>query len=349
VTGDFEVQGLSSGTYLVFTSTLRHQNEVFADVQCRDFTCTLEELATAGTPITVMAGVVTSGIDFGLSDDIPPGQPLPLWFDVDGSTVLLMWSPPYPGGQPSSYVLEAGLAPGESVIRLPTTEGHYVASGVAPGVYYVRVRAVNAFGASEASEDAEIVVSDSASGLPGQPGLLHGWMSGSRLTLTWESPPEGASVTGYVVEAGSGPGLSNIASFALNARAFTFLPVPAGFYFVRVRAMSARGLGPPSDEILINSGFVPAPPLAPRLDRPIVTGSTVTLSWEGPSRSPAPTGYVVRAGSSPGLWNLAEANVGAGTTAMFSSVPPGHYFVRVHGVNGAGLGLSSNEVLVVVR
>jgi hypothetical protein len=162
---------------------------------------------------------------------------------------------PYPGGLPSSYVLKAGLAPGETIISLslPTTEWSYVARGVTPGTYYVRLRAVNAFGRSGASDDVEIVVTESSdSPLPGQPGLLHGWMSGSRLTLTWESPSEGASVTGYVVEAGSAPGLSNIATFALNARAFTFLPVPAGFYFVRVRAMSAHGLGPPSDEILIN-------------------------------------------------------------------------------------------------
>jgi predicted phage tail protein len=58
---------------------------------------------------------------------------------------------------------------------------------------------------------------------------------------------------------------------------------------------------------------------------------------------------VVRAGSSPGLWNLADANVGTGTTARFSSVPPGRYYLRVHAVNTEGLGLASNEVLVVVR
>ena len=349
-TGEYEIRGLTTGTYFAYSSASRYQNEIFDDVPCHSFDCTSAELASAGTPIAVTAAAATEGVDFSLRNDIAPAPPFAPSFSVNGSTVSLNWSPSS-GGQPLSYVLEAGLSPGATIVAIPATEPSYLALGVAPGTYYVRVKAVNAFGISPPSEEVEVVVTaGSSSLLPGKPESPHGWMSGSRLTLMWETPlSRSALVTGYVVEAGSGPGLTNIAAIGVNARAFTFLPVPAGFYFVRVRAMSAYGLGPASDEMLINSGYVLAPPHRPWLERPVVSGRTVTLSWEAPEYETAPTSYVVRAGSAPGLSNLAEANVGPGRTATFMDVPPGRYYVRVHGMNGAGLGLASYEVVVSVR
>jgi len=349
-TGEYEIRGLTAGTYFAYSSAWRYQNEIFDDVPCHSFDCASAELASAGTPIAVTAGAATEGVDFSLRNDIAPAPPFAPSFSVNGSTVSLDWSPSS-GGQPLSYVLEAGLSPGATIVAIPATQPSYLALGVAPGTYYVRVKAVNAFGISPPSEEVEVVVTAGRpSLLPGQPQSPHGWMSGSRLTLMWETPfSRSALVTGYVVEAGSGPGLTNIAAIGVNARAFTYLPVPAGFYFVRVRAMSVYGLGPASDEILINSGYVLAPPHRPWLERPVVTGRTVTLSWVAPEYETAPTSYVVRAGSAPGLSNLAESDVGSTTTATFTGVPPGLYYVRVHGVNSAGIGLASYEVVVSVR
>jgi hypothetical protein len=348
-TGAYEVRGLTTGTYFAYSSASRYQNKVFDDVPCQSFNCTSTDLASAGTPIAVTAGAATEGVDFSLRHDIAPSPPFAPSFSVSGSTVSLNWSTPSSGGQPLSYVLEAGLSPGATIVAIPATEPRYLALGVAPGTYYVRVKALNAFGISPSSEEVEVVVTGGGqSPLPGRPESPHGWMSGSRLTLMWETPlSRSASVTGYVVEAGSGPGLTNIAAIGVNARAFTFLPVPAGFYFVRVRAMSPYGLGPASDEILINSGYVLGPPHRPWLERPVVTGRTVTLSWEAPQYETAPTSYVVRAGSAPGLSNLAESDVGSTTTATLTGVPPGLYYVRVHGVNSAGIGLASYEVITV--
>ena len=80
-----------------------------------------------------------------------------------------------------------------------------------------------------------------------------------------------------------------------------------------------------------------------------MTGSTVALRWLAPyAWLGTATSYLVRAGSAPGLSNLAQANTGSGTTAVFSGVPPGTYYVRVHAVNGLGAGVASNEVKVVV-
>ena len=81
-----------------------------------------------------------------------------------------------------------------------------------------------------------------------------------------------------------------------------------------------------------------------------VVGTNVTLTWAPPSSGGSPTSYVIEAGSSPGLINL--ANISTGTTVtVFSAagVPAGAYYVRVKAANLAGTSGASNEVLVIVR
>ena len=60
-------------------------------------------------------------------------------------------------------------------------------------------------------------------------------VSGSSVTITWSRPS--GPVTHYVLEAGSGPGLSNITVFNVGAATSVSVPaVPPGTYYVRVRA-----------------------------------------------------------------------------------------------------------------
>jgi len=349
VSGEYLVAGLPGGTYYAIAERDRYRDEIFDDIQCPAEQCTLADLLTLGTPIAVTAGgVVTSGIDFSLRGDIPPGAPRELRATVGGYNVSLSWSPPYSGASATGYVIEAGLTPGTTIVSLASTTTSYVASGVAPGRYYVRVRAVNAYGTGPASEEREVVVSANGSAPPGAPERVTGWMSGQRLTLTWADAPEGGTPSSYVVEAGSATGVTNIAVLPVGTRALTYIPVPAGFYFVRVRAVNAAGSSPPSTEILLNSGFVAAPPEAPRGLEYAVAGSSVTLTWHAPA-SGAPTRYLIRAGSAPRLSNLAQLDTGsAATTAVVGGVPPGTYYVRVHAVNALGASVASNEVVVVV-
>ena len=59
------------------------------------------------------------------------------------------------------------------------------------------------------------------------------------VTLDWQ-PPE--NVGDYEIVAGSAPGLNNIGSFRTGGQAFaTFFGVPAGNYYVRVRAINELG------------------------------------------------------------------------------------------------------------
>ena len=276
-TGDYVVNGLPAGTYYALTSLSGYRNEIFDDVRCQAQSVTEQELTTLGTPLSVAGGGTTSGIDFAVRNDLAPGVPQGLTAMVNGSTVTLSWGPPYQGGAPASYLLEAGASPGATFVQQPTADQRLVVTGVLPGRYFARVRAVNANGAGPASDDVLVTIAGAGSPPTTAPVNLVGWMSGPRLTLTWGAPPSAAGISARR-PAGSATGLTDLACLGVNARALTFIPVAAGYYFVRVRAMNARGLGPASNEVLVNSGYVPAPAEAPSNIFIRVSGSTVTLA-----------------------------------------------------------------------
>ena len=74
-------------------------------------------------------------------------------------TVQIEWTPSARGWRATSYVLDVGSAPGLADLgSLPVTATSFSASGVPPGRYYLRVRAMNASGASAASDEAMLVV-----------------------------------------------------------------------------------------------------------------------------------------------------------------------------------------------
>jgi hypothetical protein len=77
-----------------------------------------------------------------------------------------------------------------------------------------------------------------------------------------------------------------------------------------------------------------------------VVGSTVTLTWTAPV-GPV-SGYVLEAGSSSGLSDLARAAVGSAPAFVAVGVPAGTYFVRTRAFDAEGEGPPSNEVIVVV-
>jgi hypothetical protein len=169
--------------------------------------------------------------------------------------VTLTWRAPTAGGVPSTYVIEAGSATGASNLAnfsTGTTNTIFSASGVGSGVYYVRVKAANAVGVSVASNEALLVVGAAAcTNAPGQPGALVGSASGSTVTLSWA--PATGNPTSYIVEAGSAPGLSNLANSDLGSAAPTLTAsgVGRGTYYVRIRAKNACGVGAASNEIIV--------------------------------------------------------------------------------------------------
>jgi hypothetical protein len=201
-----------------------------------------------------------------------------------------------------------------------------------------------------ASEDYVLTVSPGGMNPPGAPRNVLATLNGSELSMSWSPPSPLGSLDGYVLEAGSVSGASDIAVLPLGLNSsFTYPGVPPGVYFVRVRAQNGAGVGPASTETLLVVGNVPGPPGPPRAVNGFVAGSTVSLSWMSPISGGQAVRYRIEAGSRPGLSDLAVADSPSAATAIgFSGVAPGRYYVRLRALNAAGVGPASNEIRITV-
>jgi Fibronectin type III domain len=213
-------------------------------------------------------------------------------------------------------------------------------------------------GAGDASCFSARAAVGATSALHGQPAeitsaplSLSATASGNTALLSWTPPASGGPVISYIIEAGSAPGLSNLASFNTGnaATSLTVPGVPNGTYFVRVRALDASGASLPSNEVVLAvgaSGACAGPPTG--LTVTSQSAGTISLAWAAPAAG-SPTSYVIFAGSAPGLSNLANFDTGnSSTTFVTSGVPAGSYYARVASRSSCGLSAPSNEALVFV-
>lgn len=185
--------------------------------------------------------------------------------------------------------------------------------------------------------------------LPGAPGNFSVSASGTAATFAWTPPATGLPPFGYVIEAGSAPGLADLAILLTGGAvtSYTVRGVPQGTYFLRVRAQNEAGTGPASGEaslVMTPTGECTALPGAPVQLAPVVSGNNILLAWSAPVAGGAVDSYVVAAGSSPGAANLAVIDTGSLATSFQASAPSGTYFVRVGARNACGIGTPSNEV-----
>lgn len=311
----------------------------------------LVSLAFADDAVTVIggefldiAGVRRPGLAIFPEASGLPGPPEGLAATVDGTSVGLQWSPPWFGGAPSNYLIDVGTGPGlTDLLTVPTGSANtaFNASGVAPGRYYVRVRASNSSGSSTPSEEVSlIVVCEAPPPRPTAPSIS---VNNSDVSITW-SPSPGA--TSYLLDAGTSFGAFNIGAFPVTGTSFTGAP-PPGNYYIAVRAVNACGASQRSPEAVATVGGVTAPPPAPANLHAQVSNGSITLTWT--SSGPLATSHVVDAGSAPGQSNLAAGiDVGLVTERTFTGVPSGSYYIRVRAIGMAGSSVPSAEVQVVV-
>jgi hypothetical protein len=186
---------------------------------------------------------------------LAPSPPSGLRSTVTGNSVTVNWTPSLPhAGSPSSpassYVLQAGSAPGVSNLFNASVGATTTASGVLPaGTYYWRVLGVNSGGLSAPSAEAQFVVGGCQP--PGNPVGFAFVVNGRIVMLSWFAPSFGSPPTTYILEAGSGPSLANVLVSAVGLQLQLVTPAPPGTYYVRVRAQNACGASEPSNEHVI--------------------------------------------------------------------------------------------------
>ena len=175
-----------------------------------------------------------------------PEPPPSLTSRVEGTTVNLAWQPAPAGSAVQGYRIEVGSRSGlVDLLTMDTTLASFDAQGVPNGRYFVRVRAFNDHGVSEPSREVEVRVGCAP---PVAPSGLAAEVGGGYAEVFWDAS---AGATSYVLEAGSGPGLADVAVIPAVTRRLSG-PVPPGPYYVRVRAANEScGLGDPSAEIVV--------------------------------------------------------------------------------------------------
>lgn len=281
------------------------------------------------------------------SDPTPalPGAPTNFRSSVSGSTVTLKWDVPLSGGAPAGYRLWVGTSPGASnIVRGHDVGNTFRVSGsLARGTYYARLAAYN--GVGQGALAPEIRFRIGATRRPSQPLGFTGSVQDAVAVLSWQAPAgdDADSPTAYVVEAGSAPGLADVARVSVGLTSSFESVVPPGTYYVRVRAMNELGTGEASNEVVLRRAADVGAPTSLVEES---AGPMVALSWQAPGTGTLPAGYLIEAGSAPGRADLAVLRVG-NALRFTTTAPPGTYYVRVRAVGADGVaGDASNEVII---
>jgi hypothetical protein len=184
---------------------------------------------------------------------------------------------------------------------------------------------------------------------PERPTAITANVTGSTVVLNWTPATTGGVVLSYVVEAGSSPGLANLAVLTVTGSvpSLTVNAVPPGAYYVRVRARNALGTSTASPETIVNVASCVLPGAPGGLSYS-ATDNIVSITWTPPSSTAPIQGYVLSAGFGQGQSNALVTQLGP--TAGFSGfAPPGNYYVRVQARSACGVGPASADLLVTVQ
>ena len=200
------------------------------------------------------------------------------------------------------------------------------------------------FGYSASNTGRVYVIEAAGASAPGAPSNLAATVTGSTVSISWNAPTSGGAATGYRLEAGTAPGLSNITTFQTTSTGIAVPGVPTGQYFVRVRSTNAVGTSAATSDLTINVGC--SPPAAPATFTASAANRTVSLNW---TLVPGSTQTIIEAGYAPGATALTIPVTAPTASAAFAGVPPGTYYVRTRGVNACGQGTTSIERTLVVQ
>jgi hypothetical protein len=216
---------------------------VYGDLPRGTYYARVRAANTAGTSLN------SNEVQFTIGRKLrKPGNFTVTW---TGTTATMTWTASAADAaedEATNYVIVAGTAPGASnVARVNVGNTTTFSTEVPSGTYYVRVIAQNELGESDPSDEIEV----RTPGTPQAPTALYQLGSGSTVDLRWTASAGGYAPSGYVIEAGSAPGRSDLAVLQVGDVTRFVTSAPPGTYYVRVRALNARGTSLPSNEIVV--------------------------------------------------------------------------------------------------
>jgi hypothetical protein len=285
--------------------------------------------------------------------------PTNLVITVTGTAVALSWTAPADGSA-CTYMIEVGSAPGLANLgRYPSTTTNF--GGAAPnGIYYVRVRSLDANGVQSAQTSNESVATVTPSGGP--------------LTFNAPQPPNGRVGDAYFFSfcglpdsngancAGGANLFGGVGPYHFQLDTFGGFP-PIGLILAPNGALSGTPSGRVTNHtfkvcavdttgtnrcptvtisILPREGsectVAPAPPTGVSVS---VTGTTVAVNWSGANGA---TSYVLEAGTVPGSTNAFNSDIGNLTSLTAPGIPLGTFYIRIRAKNACGTSAVSSEV-----
>lgn len=173
-----------------------------------------------------------------------PAAPQLAPLHVSSNPIALSWTP---AAGADHYVLSAGTSPDSSDLAVVNMGGAMSVSAPAPpGVrLYVRVAAVNAYGAARSNEVSFMVGAPQAPGAP----TVQASVNGRAVALSW-TPGPGGPVTSYVVVVGATPGANDVVVPVGQLTQIAGVSPVSGSLFVRVFAQNANGVAA-SNELVV--------------------------------------------------------------------------------------------------
>ncbi len=174
-------------------------------------------------------------------------------------------------------------------------------------------------------------------------GLRVEWQAGNQMTLRWNPPDLGPAPTSYLLEGSLSPG-AVIASVPTGSAATTFsFTVPAGSFYLRLRAMNGGEVSLPGNEIRVNVA-VPVKPATPTNFQAAVKGRLLFLAWKNSYAGGEPTGLMLD------ITGPLTASVPLPLSEELSvpNVFDGTFTLRLRAVNAAGSSAQTSAATLTV-
>jgi fibronectin type 3 domain-containing protein len=212
--------------------------------------------------------------------------------------------------------------------------------------YSYVVAAVNGVGQGAVSNEVTLTPGSGIQSLPSAPQSLTATLGSTNVTLTWKPPttPGNPAFTKYVIYRGTTAGGESLLT-NVPAGTTTYndsAPATGTTYFYYVKAVSAAGSSPSSNEVSVGSASTGVP-AQPSLTGS-VSGGSAELNWTPGEGGGAVEKWVVLRD------NVRIATITTATTTTYIDTPvvAGTYSYKVRGVNPVGGGPNSNAVTLTI-